>query len=344
MKAKILLLLISTLFSATLIELSSLYLLPQTPLREVFRVIELDAGTMWRNKPNLDLSFYNTTVTTNNLGLRYGLNTGNNQNILLNLGASPDFGWGVEYEQTYSAQIQHHFQESLKVINAGMIGHSSHQGRRIVEELLIRYRPKLVTIPYVINDLDRFRFYFNDGLADKSHSPSGQLKIALFNMAIKTHSYWLVQSLYEKVLLGSGLIDTSIKAKARVDLQDYIENMKSIAELVKAHDATPIFIIFPVKLPVSPECANSTIGRVTSRKCLAVTINNECQHYNNALADFARGLDLPVVDVRDALLGDQSKNFLVEQGDYIHPSGHGHRIMASLIINEITKRGLIEAK
>ena len=75
---------------------------------------------------------------------------------IMTLGCSTTFGWGVEDEQSYPAQLQSLIDASsestAEVINAGQPGYTSFQGRWLWEESLKAYEPDVVLIGYVVQD------------------------------------------------------------------------------------------------------------------------------------------------------------------------------------------------
>ena len=99
-----------------------------------------DPHSMWWLKGGLDLPAVphleeGTTfsVVTNELGLRDGLMPAASPWVLA-LGCSTTFGWGVEAEQAWPAVLEREL--GVPVVNGGIPGHSTHQGRQVLASLL----------------------------------------------------------------------------------------------------------------------------------------------------------------------------------------------------------------
>ncbi|HET9481218.1 MAG TPA: GDSL-type esterase/lipase family protein [Candidatus Polarisedimenticolia bacterium] len=73
------------------------------------------------------------------------------------MGDSSTFGWGVETEQSYPRVLETELRRRLpgrriEVINLGVCGYTSLQGRVLLEREGLRYQPDIVTISYGSND------------------------------------------------------------------------------------------------------------------------------------------------------------------------------------------------
>ncbi|GAB4419967.1 MAG: hypothetical protein OHK0056_30280 [Bacteriovoracaceae bacterium] len=127
----------------------------------------------WYQIPNLKTSFYNSSLITNSEGQRIGkenISTGKGKTILV-LGPSSAFGWGVDFESTYGNKLTQLMTAKTggpwQVINLSGIGHSVIQGQKILEDVTPLLHPDLIILAYGINDLDRFRFYFQSNEPDR---------------------------------------------------------------------------------------------------------------------------------------------------------------------------------
>lgn len=90
------------------------------------------------------------SVQTNALGLRDGA-LPDEKPWVLALGCSTTFGWGVDAQAAWPEQLEHLL--GVEVINAGVPGHSSHQGLRFAMPLLER-RPSAVIFAWGLRDGD----------------------------------------------------------------------------------------------------------------------------------------------------------------------------------------------
>ena len=105
-------------------------------LQDILRLLQQDSVLFWKQKSNLDTEFQNQKVVTNNIGFRCHNIKEKNKKRIACLGASPTFGWGVKYEDTYPVVIEKTLKEKnidIEVINAGEIGYSSYQGLNLLK-------------------------------------------------------------------------------------------------------------------------------------------------------------------------------------------------------------------
>jgi lysophospholipase L1-like esterase len=337
MLKKILLVVWGSLLSIICLEIGSYLLLRSSHLRNALQIIKPDAQLLWRNRSNLDHSFYATRVFTDSMGIRIYSKQGSSRHssvTVLSLGASPTFGWGVEYEQTYSAQLEKLL--NIRVINGGQIGFSSEQGRKMLPALLQRFHPQVVLIPYVINDVDHLRFVFDEFREDRQIMPISFGRYWITRILMQSSFYWLLQQLRPRQL--SSIQRKQFLAKpARVSLSHYLENMESMATEVKKSGAKAIFLIMPVNLPHSDACKQQIDNFDALKRCLAVRCGDDGLQYNDALRLLAKKIDVSIVDVAPLLLQYSQQMFLFSKGDPIHPSEIGHQLIARKVAEVIKK-------
>jgi hypothetical protein len=105
--------------------------------------------------PNFDgshgkLTEFRTRITTNSKGLRdreYG-GERSDKPLILTLGDSVTFGWGVELDETYPKQLERLFKGSVDVVNAGVWGYNTLQEIEYVKSGASGYRPDLVMVGF----------------------------------------------------------------------------------------------------------------------------------------------------------------------------------------------------
>jgi lysophospholipase L1-like esterase len=120
-------------------------------------VIMRDPILSWDLKPNLNIIYGDVAVSTGERGFRGGdpPPPGKYSEILC-LGDSVTFGWNVSENETFPSQLaaclESREPDRWNVINAGVPGHSSHQGRLRLESLLRDIKPVKVLLCYGIND------------------------------------------------------------------------------------------------------------------------------------------------------------------------------------------------
>ena len=169
------------------------------------------------------------------------------------LGDSRTMAEGVPFDEIYPRRLERLLREAnpgrkFEVINGGVSGYSSHQGRALLEEKLLAYEPDYVTVLFGINDQDRDQKVSDREKADIYDSWLTTLR-GLSNRSM------LIYSLRRQVdqLRGWAFGKTPVRSvvydsddpKRRVSFAEYRENLTAIADLGVAHGFEPIFLIVP---------------------------------------------------------------------------------------------------
>lgn len=249
--------------------LSRLVVPYQDNVGQILKILQQDSVLFWRQKPNLSLSFQNTQVKTNSFGLR-------NRNIqakkaeevfrIICLGASPTFGWGVDSEDAYPYQIERLLREKygsskrIEVINAGNIGYSSYQGLNFLKKDILKFSPDLITVSYVINDVDKHRFYRSNGKSDKELVSKNRISVAVENFLDKSNIFKLLKA---SIIRSKGIAAKHFSQggrgvyleKRRVSLEDYRKNLDQIINIATKNNIKVVFIKMPVNLPAEAEAS-----------------------------------------------------------------------------------------
>lgn len=249
--------------------LSRLIIPYRSQVGQILKILQQDSVLFWRQKPNLSLSFQNTQVKTNSFGLR-------NRNIqakkaeevfrIICLGASPTFGWGVDSEDAYPYQIERLLREKygsskrIEVINAGNIGYSSYQGLNFLKKDILKFSPDLITVSYVINDVDKHRFYRSNGKSDKELVSKNRILVAVENFLDKSNIFKLLKA---SIIRSKGIAAKHFSQggrgvyleKRRVSLEDYRKNLDQIINIATKNNIKVVFIKMPVNLPAEAEAS-----------------------------------------------------------------------------------------
>ena len=126
--------------------------------QQISPILIRDPVLTWKLEPSMQKEYNGVWVRTGKMGLRGGdpapLKPG--QKRVLCLGDSVTFGWDVEENECYPVQLGSILETrkpgQYQVINAGIPGHSSFQGRLRLPELMAQLHPDIVIIGYSIND------------------------------------------------------------------------------------------------------------------------------------------------------------------------------------------------
>jgi len=246
-------------------------LAPQDRLGDILRLFERHPTLMWRLRPGLDTEFQTARVQINDRALRGAETPGPRADGALRvlcMGESLCFGWGVELADSYSRQLQSLLADRLdrpvEVINAGTPGYTSYQGLIFLQDVGFDLQPDLITLPYVINDLDRLRFFANDGRTDAVQQPASRVWIGLNNLSARSVTF----GLYRRGLLwGIGRLAgpraeaqaLSLGMQCRVPPDDYDANLRELVTLCRGRDIPVMFVVQPLHLPL-PEITGHPDG------------------------------------------------------------------------------------
>jgi lysophospholipase L1-like esterase len=108
-----------------------------------------DRELFWKMRPDSNVIFGHTMVRTNHHGFR-GDDPVPGRRVVLCLGDSIPFGWGVDQTESFPAQLQARLNAATKsgrpwaVINAAVPSYSSFQCRLVAERLVPRWKPEVV--------------------------------------------------------------------------------------------------------------------------------------------------------------------------------------------------------
>ena len=365
-------------------EITAYLILPNNKLGTldaILQVVEEDQVLFWRQRPHLNIEFQGVNVSTNSLGFRgEGISAGKSKQSyrIICLGASPTFGWGVNFQNTYPFLVEQKLKEifpakDIEVINAGQIGYSSYQGNILLEEYLLGFSPDLITVSYVLNDIDRYRFYGNKGVSDKELILNNPFEIAINNTIPNIRSLVFMKKIISKFIDNNEKLGASIfkkqynLARVRVSGDDYRENLVKIINIARANNIKLIFIKMPINLslPHLTDSENDILkdGKIISAFYYDQAVKYEKMHdYHEALILFKKAKDYQVIECAQDGAGyhkimeevsceysvpliDADRIFRVEGKDKnlfnlpydpVHPNPEGHKIISEALYNEIT--------
>ncbi len=244
------------------IELISRLVVKETHLDTILSVLQRDSVLLWRNRANLCTTFAGMPVYTNSRGFRVeakGAQISQEPQLgcrrIVCMGASPTFGWGVQYHKAYARRLEDLLRPAgiaAEVINAGMIGYSSHQGK------LLLAREVLDLKPHLINDIDKYRFFRSNGDPDRTLGPESVVVTRLLNLTDRSAFIKLYGKIIGRLVPGRGAmegrpLELYRPRSVRVPPDDYRTNLQEIVDLAKRRGITPVFIKMPVNLPTGTD-------------------------------------------------------------------------------------------
>jgi len=167
---------------------------------------------------------------------------------IVTLGDSSTFGWGVDTKAAYPRLLrsileQRHPGAVIEVVNLGVCGYSSLQGRVLMEREALRYRPDLVTISYGSNDFSLVPEAF-DAVYARNRGWTGAVREALN----RSRAYQVYASLVLKYAggrhAGSGDGDGAGESGMVLNVgpEESAENLARMAMLAKDRGIDAILV------------------------------------------------------------------------------------------------------
>ena len=249
-------------------------------------IFQPDRDCFWKLKPNVaapqERGQWWGGVMSNSHGMRsreVSVEEANHRTRVLCFGDSTTFAFGVDFADAWANQLQtmldressssrlglrpdQHSEGNttardgvpsyVEVLNAGIPGHTSYQGRQRLAADLEKWRPHLTVITFGNNDGWRW-----DGLADKQHAMaathsetawmnhsralswlrSSRLHVAQ-QQATSDEARWAEQA-------TQNYFDPNTNWTPRVSLDDFADNLRAMIAMCREHDSDVVLIVWP---------------------------------------------------------------------------------------------------
>jgi lysophospholipase L1-like esterase len=270
------------------------------------------------DRPTDDTS-HTVTWEVNEAGFRGPLHDPDKRLILF-LGSSVTFGWGVPADDCFAGLVRQrlagHGYDDWDVINAGVPGYTSHQCLRYLEEIQDAMHPEIIILECGIND-----GIWAPGLSDRDITvaedrgwgeriiESSNLLLTLAYLAhggtrdAGTEAFDPTRPFYHSRMYVPG--------RSRVSEAEFKSNLRSIEQQAAAHNAR-VFFIFP-----------GLYNEYGAGKLVKAV-------------RFSHANEIEIVAPMNALpASDLSEYFLPH--DEAHLSVKGHRFVAELIWQKLTQ-------
>ena len=229
------------------------------------------------------------------------------------LGNSNTFGWKQAEKDAYPQQLQELFGRNpsglkIEVINAGITGYSSYQGKLFLKNYILKLKPDLVLVNYGWNDLLPAKF----GIEDKSQRMPPQWILDIQNILSKTTLYQILKSFW----VGRFSYRQEKKAGvSRVSLEDFQSNLLEIGEICKQDRVSVLFLTNPIAY-LGP-------GKISR-------VHPVNQAYNDVIRSLGQNQPYQVLDITALFLNRED---LYDHGriDYIHYNSAGHKLIAQVL-------------
>ena len=299
---------------------------PMAGDRDFYKVFERDADRFWRFRPD------SKTISKSYKGLEYALNSSgfrgpevfqNNPDYrILALGNSCTFGWGISLQYTWTEKLKKKLDNRYRnskheVINAGVPGYTSFQGKKYLFDELTALEADAVIITFGWND----HWAGIDGKPDSEHKMPNQALLGIQNLLNRTNLYRFMR----KIILGftfepETLPFDQVPGLRRVPRSEFVSNLTEMIDTLNQHGIQPLLVVPPA---ASPE------GYFGGQK-FNLHILHEA--YQEDIRLVATQTGTPVVDLQP--LFDQYKNLFPV--DPIHYNVQGTELASRAIFEAIS--------
>jgi lysophospholipase L1-like esterase len=204
-------------------------------------IVERDPDLGYRLRSHVKAKAYATLVETNSFGFRgpefNRLKTGPR---LIALGDSCTFGFGVsDNDHTYPAALSRLIREAhrtAEVINAGVVGYTSHQGLQLLRNKIVDLHPDVVLIYIGWND------FGNSLLPDWTPSMTQDVAVSHIWGSSPPYIFLALNDLLSP-LRRSGKIGFKPEA-----VSWYAQNLRGIVEAARSNGIKPVLLTWPTRV------------------------------------------------------------------------------------------------
>lgn len=283
-------------------------------------IFKKDHDLFWRLRPDRTVTsrfFIGRTYRTNSLGFNGPeVTPKKNRTRIITMGNSCTFGWGVAIENSYPRRLEDLLGSGFQVINAGVPGYTSLQGKRLYRSDLRQLRPDIVTVLFAFND----HWAAAGEIPDKQQELPPQWLLDIQNTLGRLHTYRVLRKLILSSVEPS--MDSLYNRQApvyRVDPDDFRANLTELCRMIEADRARPVLLTSPI-----PDLATYYPPGHKSG------LHAYHERYNKIVREVAAAENAGLVDLAiefdryDGLFDDP----LV---DPIHFNARGHRLAANTI-------------
>jgi len=288
---------------------------------------EVDPELFWRLAPERHIQGEAPSFETDARGLRrtrYAPGSGARSGpIVLFVGDSVTFGYGLPDGATIPDLVGRGLARrtggAAGVINGGVPGYSSHQGRRHLRRLLEALDPGVVVLSFGFNDA---RALF---ASDAQIARAGEALLPVRRVLHHSRLYRLLRAVLRS---GPELPGGTRPAVPRVDVETYARNLRAMFALVRERGAHPVWLETPfqrdTRYPYGPRW---------------FTLHHPLPRYREAARRAADAAGVPRVDVAPLTPAHHPGNerlFL----DPAHPTPEGAAIIADSVLAVLARNDL----
>jgi len=290
-----------------------------------------DTKLFWRLRENQTLKsrwFSDLSYRINSAGIRGDeidhIKVG--QRILA-LGNSCTFGWGVPIENCWTTLLERNLRlglhdSSLEVLNAGIPGYTSFQGKTYFQKL----QPDIVLIMFGWND----HWKAGQKISDAEQESPPAIVVSLQNIFSKLKLYKLLRKFTLSATEDTQFVRIDdITGKRRVSQEEYYKNLTEIIKTSQKHNITPVLLIPPIA-----SLENYFEATVSNLHLLH-------QKYQEKMLRVSEYQQVEIINLQSAF-DNFNTLFDSPQEDPIHFNAQGHEVAALAISEYLLAKRLTE--
>jgi lysophospholipase L1-like esterase len=235
------------------------------------------------------------------------------------------------YDEALQSIVDHeHPDNAWSFVNVGVGGWSSYQGLQQLARDVLPMRPRVITIYYGWND-----HWSSFGIEDKT---IGEFNLEHSPILLALSRARVVQAVNRGLFaLKYPAAEAGARRPERVSLPDFTSNLQQIVALARQHGTVPILLTAPTSHRRGEEpvyLANRWLNDLNELVPLH-------QRYVQAVRDVAASREVPLIDLeREFSRLPDSEMASLFQGDGIHLTDVGDRMIAELIYESLTELGV----
>ena len=324
---------------------------PPNPTRQPQIVYQFDPGIRYVLLPNQRGWIDDGFVTTNSLGFRGRELVSpkpRGQFRMVAIGDSLTFGWGVNDNDTFCAQLEQLLRRrfpasDVDVVNLGVGGYDTHQEVALLKRNVARLQPDMVLVGFYSNDVPEAFDDQETAQAAETGDVSPTGRILHLNPA--PLSFFDAQMRRSRAIFAVGrvvkrLSHTGEWARSGFSMELDLLKGQDSAELNIAWDRITRHLAELRKMATAGHFAVGIVALPPREQVMGVYGN---AHYQTRLRAIAEQFGFLVIDPLPALAARASDaDALFIPYDRNHPSAAGHRVLANAIFDSLEQHDAVK--
>ena len=260
---------------------------------------------------------------------------------ILALGDSFTFGWGVSFEQTYLQQLEQMLQgatgKRIETINTGVPGWGLNQYYLFLKKVGVQYAPDIIVLAYFVDDL--YSSIIQEAIpVNEQYRPGLQYKGGILH---HSRFYNFTKSLADQIRYKNRVTRIPYLHSLDARRQEWSSRQQYLISVIRQQDDDKYMTILHMYLQRINQIAkeSNALLVVMFIPDLSQLHHQEVQYINRLLADNAREINIPFVDMTPIFEQSSELNTYYLWPHDGHTNANGHFAMAKALTNLIC-RGL----